>query len=516
MSVVFPLPPESKPARNSSPIQVVHELSLSGIEFQGCDSFHNQVVLGSGDHKARLFEWLPVSPYLREWRGGDSATLQHHQYSINEVRYSPQGSLIACASTDGTTSIIAAKDGRLVNRLVQPSGLAIRCCRFSPDASHLATAGDDDLIAIWDLLSGSLLKTLRGHESTIFALGYSPDSQYLVSADANGALNVWDGQSVIHAKSLCTQEDAHDLGVLTLDFAPPQDPLRDANSDLTGAGSFATGGNDDVIRIWEVRSGRGTSVKCKRVLRGHDGAVMHLRYSHRGTLIASGGGDKVILLWDAHTGGRLHRLEHHERFVTQLAFASNDSALFSVSNDKTLAMWRLISSSSFEQQDTLGPNRLLNVRERALLDSTESRLGAQVHRDQCLLSFPAHASDVNRVCFISSHALVSAGSDKSIKMWSRNFSSGIEDWSLVETIQHHKYPIYTLSFHPERRILVTAGSDGQGLVWDTNQESLGLLASLQVKSGIQVCELSPTGDWIAFGGDDFLVTLWDWENSFML
>lgn len=42
--------------------------------------------------------------------------------------------------------------------MVQVGGEAVRVCRFSPDSTLLATAGDNGQVCIWDLIHRNLIR----------------------------------------------------------------------------------------------------------------------------------------------------------------------------------------------------------------------------------------------------------------------------------------------------------------------------------------------------------------------
>jgi len=42
--------------------------------------------------------------------------------------------------------------------MVQAGGEAVRVCRFSPDSTLLATAGDNGQVCIWDLIHRNLIR----------------------------------------------------------------------------------------------------------------------------------------------------------------------------------------------------------------------------------------------------------------------------------------------------------------------------------------------------------------------
>jgi len=56
---------------------------------------------------------------------------------------------------------------------------------FSPDNRWLASGGKDNVIKIWDLATGNVLRTLYGHTSNVNALAVSPDGKLLASGSGN-------------------------------------------------------------------------------------------------------------------------------------------------------------------------------------------------------------------------------------------------------------------------------------------------------------------------------------------
>jgi WD40 repeat protein len=94
---------------------------------------------------------------------------------------------------------------------------SVNAVTFSPDNRWLASGGKDNVIKIWDLTNGNVLRTLYGHSSNINALAVSEDGKLLASGSGN-------------------VKDDRDLGIF-----------------VKGG---VVGGEDNTVRIWNVQTGR--------------------------------------------------------------------------------------------------------------------------------------------------------------------------------------------------------------------------------------------------------------------
>ncbi len=137
---------------------------------------------------------------------------------------------------------------------------SVNAVAFSPDNRWLASGGKDNVIKIWDLTNGNVLRTLYGHSSNINALAVSDDGKLL----ATGSGNI---------------KDDRDFGIF-----------------IKGG---VVGGEDNTVRIWNVQTGAEL-----HVIRGHELPIGALAFNQASRFLTSVSGD-AIKVWDVAAGTEL-------------------------------------------------------------------------------------------------------------------------------------------------------------------------------------------------------------------
>jgi WD40 repeat protein len=131
-------------------------------------------------------------------------TLSGHKGSILTIEFSPDSALLASAS--GTDKVLPSGIGENVTKIWYTETWewiadlpghrdGIINVRWSPDGSMLATASDDRTIKIWDATKLILINTLTGHKSGVLHVAWSPDGTRLVSGGRDYKIMVWDIKS---------------------------------------------------------------------------------------------------------------------------------------------------------------------------------------------------------------------------------------------------------------------------------------------------------------------------------
>ncbi|KAK3307830.1 uncharacterized protein B0T15DRAFT_86264 [Chaetomium strumarium] len=259
------------------------------------------------------------------------------------VTFSANGRQLAwlAVTVSGTTIELWKWDGgrgRVQHKLSIPSQTA--CVSFSHDAKFLASPSNDGTVHIWDTASGQLLRKIRseGREYDISTISFSPDGQRLAWI-ADESIRIW------KAATQGDFENVQQEQVLTGQWKHRQMLFKIYFS--PSGRHMVSVSADKTARIWRIEDAVEAAVDLNHVSnqdtssqqQSHTAPVTFVTFSPNGNRMASASSDGLIVLWDADEGKQLHQLPGHDREIQYLVFSSTGNILVSASNDRTVGVW---------------------------------------------------------------------------------------------------------------------------------------------------------------------------------
>ena len=228
------------------------------------------------------------------------------------------------------------------------------------------------------------------------------------------------------------------------------------------------GGDDRMLSFW-----RTASQQRVRILGPFDSAVHAVRFSPDGRWVAVGTGNGSISILPLRQGDAPTLLTGHTNSVHELLFSQNGNCLISAGGfDRRVGLWNTSQLATDarhghlmrwlgEHQDSvmalaISPDeQLLAIsgydRDIALFDP---------RTDQLLCTLFGHADVVRCLHFVKGRWLLSAGDDKTIRVWDVNSKKP------VNQVAGRVGGIRSISINRDHATMAASGSDQMISLWD--------------------------------------------------
>lgn len=224
---------------------------------------------------------------------------------------------------------------------------------------------------------------------------------------------------------------------------------------------FVSGGEDAIIRLWDIRTGN-RLLTCE----GHTGGVFSVAMSSDKRYIVSGSGDARVKLWDVESGRCLATRTGHTASVYVTCISPDGRFAASGSEDATIRIW-------------------------SMPDGT------------CLQSLHGHAYAVTSLCVSpDGRFIVSGSTDTTIRLWET--ATG----RCVRIFEGRLCPVTAVCFSHDGRTVISGGDNGKLKLWDL--ETGSCTRSFEGHTGkVTVVCLSMDGRFILSGSEDRTIRVWD-------
>ena len=289
------------------------------------------------------------------------------------------------------------------------------------------------------LLIGPAQAQLRGHGGPVRALAISADGKTAVSGSFDSSAIRWSLTRNSAEQVLRFHESAVNAVALTPD------------------GRIVTGGEDGKIAVW--RAGAPTPDK---ILAGHVAPIVSLAVSPDGATLASASWDRTIRLWPLAGGGEPRVLEDHQQNVNGVTFTPDGKALVSAAYDLTLRIWPLDGGAPTVL--TL-PTPLNSV---AITHDGEIVAGGA---DGRVFFFSASGEQRGEIDSGQTPIVTIAASGDGALVAAAGIRGSVaiidrRERKVMRTLVGPGLPVWSATFFPDNRTLLTGGTDRMIRRWD--------------------------------------------------
>ena len=264
------------------------------IMHMACFHNHSQsktfMASASIDGSAKLWSYSQTENHATDGvtKIEELAHYEGHKGRLCRVSFHPTGKYLATTSFDTTFRLWDCETSNS-ELLLQDSGHehATSGLDFHPDGSLILVGDYGSTVRAWDLRSGKALLwgSADSHAGRVLSINCHPtNGRHVATAGDDGTIRLWDLRKTGNKTVPIFSIPAHNRLIPNLTFHP-----------LHGE-SLLTCSFDGLVKIWNTRTW-----KCIANLQAHEGAVMDIDFftnkQTKNTSVVSVGFDKTVKIW---------------------------------------------------------------------------------------------------------------------------------------------------------------------------------------------------------------------------
>ncbi|MGV7223865.1 MAG: caspase family protein [Nitrospinales bacterium] len=242
---------------------------------------------------------------------------------LNALAVSPDGNYLVSGGIFGNVTIWDISTGSKIKSL-RPifRNKPINAIAFSGKGDKFVTGSENGIIRIWDFKSRSITNSYKKHSTQINSVAMDANGLFILSGDSDGSLLLWD---VFSENIKVLQREAPEIRAIA----------------ISSEGRFAlTGDSDSGLKLWDTSTG--TEV---REFQGHNGKINSVSFSPDNRQFVSGGENSGVIIWDVLAGKKVQSFSAKSRIVNSVQYSTDGGYILAGYADGSLAMWRIKTSS---------------------------------------------------------------------------------------------------------------------------------------------------------------------------
>jgi WD40 repeat protein len=412
-------------------------------------------------------------------------------YHVWNFIFSSDGTLMAFEGDQDIIHIFDVKT-RSEKQVLHDDNVKVGTLLFTPDNKTLISGGLSEF-SFWDLETGKVTETWKGHNSGVRDLLISDDSSILISTSSNiqtgGMILIWD---LVTSEIIASQDELYGVAkpVLSSDGAV----LSYATNLGVYSWNFMT---DEVVTISQRAS------YCE-LFCGYDVISSDMSY------IVYPGYFGDIVVKDGKTNEEIYTIDEIEYRISAIIYSPDVTSFISSSDDGVIRKWDLLTGELLQSVD--GFIRGIDVMCISPDGSTVTvgtMNGEIISWDiismEMIQSINAYSNGFNALTYSLDGSVFASSAARDISIW--NASTG----ELMHSFEVYGYRVRDLVFLPGKSFLASI-SDLRVQLWDTADE-YRLTNMGGIAGHILILAAFSDGETIVSSGHNHTVDLWNFTEG---
>ena len=365
-----------------------------------------------------------------------------------------------------TPSLTPSGESLIRTLSLQTDNSFVRAIAITPDGTKMVSGLGDQSLIVWDMKTGTPLKTLTGHNGSVDAVAVTKDGKQIVSASTDSTIKIWNIETWENIDTFI----GHQSSIRAIAITPDGKNLVSASHDTT-------------LKVWDLQTG-----ECLCTCIGHQKSVSVLAIHPDGDKVISGSDDKRLILWDLKTGQLLREIKTFEGYFYAIGI-TNYGISFTEDEKKILVATRVAQRDNpFEVCDIATGEVLKNLTDETWLGTYITRIAITPDETKVVVasedrngikilslktgiplgSFEAHyGQDVTALAITPDGKQVVTGAWKTIKIWDLEL---IPKKFKSKSIIKHGSSVQAVAITPDGKQAISGDGNGTIIIWDIDSQ----------------------------------------------